>query len=177
VRNREDIAAGSGIEAIFREPLPELVVMGCFDVADGDVEHDVAAEDHVAVQIRAEPEGAVLVADEAGVLTGRVPSLGRVLDRLPEPIAFGAAVLAVGATRLFVVPGKGRDDLLGQLPGVLADVRSHDLAYVARVPGGSLVGADAHLPEHLGVVGHGHEVEGARSLVAPGRAALRVEGG
>ena len=91
MRNREHIAARSGIEASLGEPFPKLIVVGRVDMADWILEYDFVAEDHVAMEIRAEPEGAVFVGDEGRTFAGGVPARSCVLGLLPEPKAFRRA--------------------------------------------------------------------------------------
>lgn len=131
--NGQDIAARSSIETTLGEPLPERVIVGGIDVADRVAQNDVVAEDYIAVQVRAGPEGAVLVGDEGGVFAGCVPTRGRFLGDLLPAKALGGAVHVVVAASFAVVSGPGRNDGEDQLPGVRADTCAHGLARVAHV--------------------------------------------
>ena len=66
LRDDDRIAARAGIDAVAVQGAPELIGLGRFDRTRGCIGHNVAAEDHVAMDAVSFVRERVLVSDEAG---------------------------------------------------------------------------------------------------------------
>ncbi len=183
VRDHERVATGSGVEAGLSELPPEQRRGGRVDEARRKIRHDRVPEDHVAVQVVPRPGRArPFVADQGGeaALRAAVVRGLRSFDDLAPGTSRGlpAALTPRAAElearrRLHLVAARGAVVHREEREARVLAVDPTDPRVVTVEPGRA---ADVSLAEHLGVVGHGREVERTRELELAQRFPVAIVG-
>ena len=203
VGNRQDVAAGAGIEAVLLQHLPEharVVVQLAFgscalrrlEVAERPPGHVLVREDDVAMEVRRTRHRRPLVGDERREVTGIVVLLRRVLLVLPDRQRSRVALVGVEAARHGYVrrhhADAGDQQEQRRLRDRLVERELHvarvgesarrddavqELALRQRVGGGRRVPADSGYAEPLRMIGDGGEVERPPEL--PGARGLAID--